>query len=59
MSIKKRVLVKVVFDFEAREKVVQNIFEKYFLYLGASLGSYLSNDMIEMVLRCLELLLRS
>ena len=51
--------MKVVSDFEAREKLVQNIFEKYFLCLGASLGSYLSNDMIEMVLRCLELLVRS
>ena len=51
--------MKIVSDFEAREKLAQNIIEKYFLCLGASLGSYLSNDMIEMVLRCLELLLRS
>ena len=51
--------MKVVSDFEAREKLAQNIFEKYFLCLGASLGSDLSNYKIEMVTRCLERLLLS
>ena len=59
MTSKKRVLVNGSPDFEARKKLVENIFVTHCGYSGACLGPYLSADANEMFVRSFRCFLRS
>ena len=59
MTSKKRVLVNDSPDFEARKNLVENIFGTHYGYSGVCLGSYLSADVNEMLVRSFKCFLRS
>ena len=59
MTFKKRVLVNDLPDFESRKNLVENICETHCGYFGACLGSYLSVELNERIVRYVELLLWS